>query len=524
MNFTFSAKETTIPFHHHWKFCVGSGHAGLAMRTDYVEQLRYIHSELGIERVRFHGIFCDDIHTRHHLADIFPVPFGSKFQEQSFRLAGLIYDNVLSCGMKPFVELSFMPKIMSAKQKQGVFFYKPVIDLPKSEAEWTAYIQDFIRFLLRRYGAEEVRTWYFEVWNEPDLRISFFNGTQADYFRLYELTVRAIRSVDDHLKVGGPATSGCHWIREFLAYCQEKNIPVDFISTHQYAGDPLGGVDADKPSNPRPSVLALIKKFKNAPAGTVLDGYRLLMEDETETKNLPDNVFRHNVRQTKEITGDLPLYITEWNMCAVFSAYSNDTRKAAAYIVKAALDTEPWLAGSSVWCFSDIFEELHPFPEEFHGGFGLLSQHGIPKPTFYALKLLGQLSKNRIALDDEIFMRGEVSLAAFKAENGIQVLLTRQKMKQEDLPDERVTITIQDCIAPKSITAYRISKDSCNPLKIWEDMGSTLDLTPHEVEEIKSKSQMEGFSLPFTAQNGSVSVEVSMGVNDVLFFHLETQS
>ena len=239
MKFTIPANAPAKPFHKHWQFCVGSGHAAMAMRTDYCEQLKQIHDELGIERVRFHGIFSDDMHTYDTMSTVMPMPGSEQvpFYENSFRLPGLVYDNVLKAGMKPFVELSFMPSPMAKRPTRGTFYWKPCIAPPKDEAQWQAYIQKFVRFLLNRYGKEEVETWFFEVWNEPDLKTPFFDGTQEDYFRLYEITAKAVKAVDDKLKVGGPATSNSKWVAAFVDYCKAHDAPVDFITTHQYAGD-----------------------------------------------------------------------------------------------------------------------------------------------------------------------------------------------------------------------------------------------------------------------------------------------
>ena len=150
MKFTIPANVPAKPFRKHWQFCVGSAHASMAMRTDYCEQLKQIHDELGIERVRFHGIFSDDMHTYDTMATVMPMPGSEQvpFYENSFRLPGLVYDNVLKAGMKPFVELSFMPSQMAKRPTRGSFYWKPCIAPPKDEAQWQAYIQKFVRLLL----------------------------------------------------------------------------------------------------------------------------------------------------------------------------------------------------------------------------------------------------------------------------------------------------------------------------------------------------------------------------------------
>lgn len=113
MKFTIPANAPAKPFHKHWQFCVGSGHAAMAMRTDYCEQLKQIHDELGIERVRFHGIFSDDMHTYDTMSTVMPMPGSEQvpFYENSFRLPGLVYDNVLKAGHEALcgVELHAQP-------------------------------------------------------------------------------------------------------------------------------------------------------------------------------------------------------------------------------------------------------------------------------------------------------------------------------------------------------------------------------------------------------------------------------
>lgn len=240
MDYLISKNAKVHPYRPHWKFCVGSGHAPLALPTDYVRMLKQVHTELGIQYVRFHGIFNDDMGVVVRLGDIRPGKGCDRFVEWNFHKIGLAYDNILECGMKPFVELSFMPTALASGEEQCMFFYKGNITPPKDYGKWSEFIRKFVEYLIHRYGLDEVRTWYFEVWNEPDLPI-FSAGSKADYYQLYEVTAKAVKSVDSQLRVGGPATAGSKWGNSFLAYCREHDALVDFVSTHQYGGDPIGG-------------------------------------------------------------------------------------------------------------------------------------------------------------------------------------------------------------------------------------------------------------------------------------------
>ena len=534
MRIAFSAQTPTVPHRRHWRFCVGSGHALLALCTDYTRQLRFIHDELGIERVRFHGIFCDDMRTCNDLSMQMNVPGAEAFGEYNFNACGVAYDNVLAAGMKPFVELSFMPEKLALREEnrplRGMFFYKPVIVPPADEQAWTDYITAFLRFLIHRYGAEEVRTWFFEVWNEPDLPIVFFNGGRDEYYRLYEITARAIKAVDPAIRVGGPATSASKWVASFLAYCRAHDVPVDFVSTHQYAGDPLGGVEDQgdpEADNSRPGdrltweerMRPLVEKLAAVEDKTFLSGFQTLSPDKSETTDIAYGIFPRNAARVREQAEGLPVYYTEWNENAIFSAATNDTRKVAAYDVRAALEIAEDVTGSSIWCFSDIFEELHPFPQEFHGGFGMLTQNGIPKPVFHAMKMLADAGDERLDLGADA-TAGEIGYAAFRKGGDIQVLLFRQKMKNLDLPAEEVTLRI-DGFTAGVVTVRRVDETHGNPLAVWQEMGAPLSLNRAEIEAIRAASAVGEEDWAFSAKDGATEVSAALGVNDVYFITMK---
>jgi xylan 1,4-beta-xylosidase len=529
MEFRIRRDAKRFPHKKHWQFCVGSGHALLALRTDYTEQLKFIHDTLGIGRVRFHGIFCDDMRTCNDLSMQMDIEGAEQFTEYNFNACALAYDNVLAAGMKPFVELSFMPEKLALKEEgrplKGGFFYRPNIVPPADYAAWREYIQAFIRFLRKRYGEEEVRGLYFEVWNEPDLPYIFWNGSREEYFRFYAETARAIKDIDPEIRVGGPSSSGSKWISSFLAYCAGNGVPVDFVSTHQYAGDPLGGVEDQGGEEGQTGgfeawqahLRAAAEALKHTPEKTFLAGYRAVTPDKSETQELPDDLFRKNAARAREQAGGKPLFYTEWNENAIFSAYTNDTRKVAAYDVKMALAVAEDVSGSSIWCFSDVFEELHPFPQEFHGGFGMLSQHGIPKPVYYAMKLLADAPDTRIDLGGEA-PDGEIGAAAFTDGRETHVVLFRQKMKNLDLPAEEAVIRIEMPEKPASVTVKRIDETHGNPLRIWEAMGSPETLTPAETEKIREESAVHAEDWPYEWADGVLTIRAALGVNDVYGF------
>ena len=523
MEFTIQQNGKARPWNKHWQYCVGSGHASLALRADYLAQLKQVHEELGIQRVRFHGIFHEDMQVFMKFSDLMPLPGAENLNQISFRKVGMVYDNILACGMKPYVELSFMPKHLASSDAKCGFYYGGSIAPPREDAEWAEFIKKFVTYLIDRYGAEEVESWSFEVWNEPDVFV-FWAGTKEQYFHLYDVTARAIKEVDDKIQVGGPAASGSKWVKSFLAYCKEHQSPVDFISSHQYAGDPIGGVEAseDLEAEENEQIEAIGQSMMghlldDLKEGSMLDGLRRMMPDKSELADIPGDGFRQNAAIVKKQAEGLPVYYSEWNENAIFSSYTNDTRKVAAYLVKAALDTEEIIDGSSVWCFSDIFEEFSEFPQEFHGGFGLLTHSGIPKPQYYALKMLAELGENRLELG-EGRTDGEIGIAAFTRNGTLQVLLFRQKMKNLALPKEKATVRIRLESEPKEVRLARIDEEHGNPLRLWEEWGSPEDLKPEEREALIRQTRVEKEETEYSYQEGELVLEAELGVNDIYFY------
>lgn len=458
------------------------------------------------------------MHTLHKATDLFPIPLGSRFTEKSFRFCGVAYDNILAAGMKPFVELGFMPKHLAKKNARGMFFYKPNISPPKSYKQWREYIQSFILFLTDRYGKEEVETWFFEVWNEPDLRMPFFAGSKEDYFRLYAETARAIKEINKNIRVGGPSTSASKWIEEFREYCTERDVPLDFITTHQYAGDPLGGITGEKEkTNININIFAAMGK--NAPSrDSILGLYRRLTVTENVYSAFISDGLIESSAAVRRQARSLPVYYTEWNLCASFSAPCNDTRMVAAYDVHSILGTGDTIDGSSIWCFTDLFEELHPFPEEFHGGFGILTQSGIKKPLFHALRFLRDVGDTRIILPES---DGKADLAAFRSEKGTQIIAALPVLSEER-DKEDIAVNVESDTIPQRVTVRRIDENSGNPLKIWQEMGSPKVPNKNQLEAIKEKSAVCEEDMPFEYSEGKIKLSFTLHENDVCLIELHT--
>ncbi len=442
--------ETLGPLPHFWEHTVGSCHAPLALRADWQAQLRRCHDELGFGHVRFHGLLCDDMSTLLCLKDQLSC---------SFFNADQIFDFLLSIGMRPFVELSFMPRALSSRNTV-VFHYGGNVTPPRDYRQWQTLISKLTEHCVERYGSDEVRHWFFEVWNEPNLKV-FWTGSQEDYFNLYRHTVGAIKQADSRLQVGGPATAKEEWIEEFLDFCGRHRLPVDFVSTHHYPNDVIWYEDQDT---------------------------------ETQLANSRRGILREWTQNTRRRARGLPLYYTEWN-CSSNGRYPpQDEPYAAAFVVKTIMEAAGLVEVYSFWTFSDIFEE-YSFPSvPFHGGFGLLNVHGIPKPTYRAFELLHRLGNERLLVDglhhtvDAWVIRqiARVPQAPARA----TILLSNHALPHHPIATEHVHFQVSGAPKPRAACIERIDADHANAKRAWHDMGAPEYLSKSQVERLQTASRL----------------------------------
>ncbi len=514
MKINIDKNAKTVDTDYSWQFGVGNDHAFQMHRTDVCEHVKLVHDELGIKYIRFHGIFDDDMLCYQRLLDYKPfkaVPHSNGIKEVNFKQVAHVYDNVLACGMKPFVELSFMPNALASGKKTGIRYLNNITQ-PKSLQAWAEFIQSFIKFLLERYGKEEVESWYFEVWNEPDLAI-FFKGKQKDYFKLYEVTARVVKSVNEKLRVGGPSSSACLWIKDFLDYCNQNNVPCDFVSTHHYPGDAFGNSFSLKDAF---KMMAIAKR--SARNGVDLSDTMVELFFRPEVyKTWRKGVLKELDNKAKQDAGDIPLLVTEWNSMAVFASPVHDEKYSAAFIVKSCMDLQNQMQGYMFWCCSDIYEEQFMLGKPFHGGFGLVTNDGIPKPNFWAFKILSQLYNKRLVLPESTDK--SIEFAAFKDGNKLQILVWAQDMDYLKHEKTDVEITVKGIV--KSATAQFIDDKHCNPKASWVELGKPDLLTHKQVATIKSTSKLCMEEIPFETVGESTKINLSICTNDVVLVELQ---
>lgn len=485
-------------FPHYWEYCVGSCHAATLLRADVQEQIRRAHEDCGFERVRCHGLFDDDM-------SVYFTPMNTPGESViSFYNIDVIYDFLLSIGMKPFVEIGFMPTPL-ASGTQTCMHYRGNVTPPADYDKWNDLIRRFAEHLLERYGREEVESWRFEVWNEPNLNF-FFDGTQEDYFTLYENTARALKSVDEKLQVGGPATSVNSWIPEFRDYCEKHQVPLDFITTHHYpSDDPLSNLGMNGPGTKGKMMDEETMKKLAALPPEELKQLILKFRRPSENKNSRD-ILAIMTKKAKEEAGPYPLYYTEWNGSREF-----DTSYQAAFIVQTLAYNENLVEGYSFWTVSDIFEEMGMKPGPFKNEFGIQTNHGIAKPSYRVFQALHEAGDRRLDVEGT---HRTAEVLALKGEGEVTVLAYNHDLERRDIEAQEMTIRLDGPV--KAIRKAVIDETHCNPLRAWQEMGSPAYLSREQVVALNEVSQTvyedvpvtgtDGCSVVFTAEPESVTI------------------
>ncbi|MCB8999118.1 MAG: glycoside hydrolase [Bacteroidales bacterium] len=440
-----------------WQECVGAGRANEGLRADWQEQLKLVQDEIGFKYIRMHGLLHDDMGVYFEDRDGNPV--------YNWQYIDRLYDFLLSVNIRPFVEISFMPAALASGDKT-VFWWKGNITPPKSYDKWYDFMKAMAEHFTARYGAEEVKKWYFEVWNEPNLG-AFFSSTQEEYFKLYDYTVKAIKSVNPDYRVGGPATAGNAWIPEMIDHCVKNNIPIDFISTHDYAVF-QGYFDAG--NNART---------------------RLDQDPMAITKNVIKSAGQINA----SLKPELELHYTEWSSSYTPSDPIHDSYHSAAFILDKIKGTEHVANSMSYWVFTDIFEEAGPRTTPFHGGFGLLNYQDIKKPAYFAYQFLAELGNTELKNNDKASWvckneKGDVQILAwdFKLTEP-EDTVNNQVYYKRDLPskqDGKIMVKLSGI--PEGDYELKITKvgyESNDAYASYMKMGSPEQLSKEQAKAIK---------------------------------------
>ena len=455
------AGETGHPFPHFWEKMFGSGRAALSLRESYRHDLRETKRITDFEYVRFHAIFHDELAVYDEDGDGKPL--------YNFSYVDQIYDGLLENKVRPFVELSFMPKKLTSDPNAAhAFWYKQNVAPPKDWGKWEQLIEKFTRHLVERYGEEEVAQWYFEVWNEPNLDFWVGNPKDATYFELYDHAARAVKRVSPRLRVGGPSTAQAAWADRFLAHCKEKNVPVDFVSTHVYGNDKAEDVFGTHENIARNQMVCrAVKKVHEQIAASAYPG--------------------------------IPLIWSEYNAAYDNNPVVTDSAYMGPYLANTVRECDGLTTMMSYWTFSDVFEEQGVVKKPFYGGFGLLAEDSIPKAAFNDFALLHRLGDTRLDV------KSEAALVTRRKDGSLAIALWNLFLPEEAGAVKTFRLHFTGLKAGKTVRTTIVDQEHGSPLPTYEKMGSPAFPSREQITALRKAAELPA-AREATIKNGELTL------------------
>jgi xylan 1,4-beta-xylosidase len=451
------------PFPHFWERMFGSGRAILSLRESYRQDLLETKRITGFEYVRFHAIFHDEVGVYDENASGQPI--------YNFSYVDQIYDGLLENKVRPFVELSFMPKkLTSDPNALHAFWYKQNVAPPKDWIKWEQFIEAFTTHLVQRYGQEEVANWYFEIWNEPNLDFWAGQPKEATYYELYDHTARAIKRVSGRLRVGGPSTAQAAWADRFLAHCKEKNVPVDFVSTHVYGNDKAEDVFGTHETIPRNEMVCrAVKKVHQQIAASPYP--------------------------------QMPLLWTEYNADYSNQSPVTDSAYMGPFLANTIRECDGLTTMMSYWTFSDVFEEQGVVKTPFYGGFGILAERGIPKAAFNDFALLHHLGDSRLDVSSDSI------LVTRRKDGSLAIAVWNLFLPEQAGSPKTVTLRFKGLPQAPSASITIVDKVHGSPLPAYEKLGQPRSPTPSQIETLRKAAALPP-ARQQTITNGSLTLEL----------------
>lgn len=474
-------KDNRVSFQNNACYCIGSGRMGLALHEEYQKQLSFVQDRMQFSYIRGHGLFSDDMAIYQECEEN-----GVTVSKYNFTYLDRIMDSFLEKGLKPFLELGFMPEKL-ASGRQTIFYWKGNVTPPADYQKWADLVAATLSHLIERYGLEEVQTWPIEVWNEPNLAGFWKDADKEEYFKLYAETAKAVKGVNNSLKIGGPAICGVNeeeWMKKFLDFCSTNHTPLDFITRHHYA--------AGTPERIGRYTYHSMVDFSGY--FDTLEGTRCIVDSYPEYKGME-------------------IHITEINTSYDPQCPIHDTNYNAAYMARAMAFLGDDHASYSYWTFGDVFEEIGVHYSLFHGGFGLVASGSIPKPTFWTFAFYKQLI-------GECVFRSEDAIVMWDGEKyrGLLWNPVTNKAKEEN---KEISLSFKtETEGNFCLTTHTVDEDCCNPLKIWHDLGEPANPSPEFIKLLKDTSVPLLQTKSISAEELKAPISLSLSRNAMVYFEL----
>jgi xylan 1,4-beta-xylosidase len=434
-----------------------------------------------------------------------------------------IFDTYIERKMKPLVEIGFMPEALSIKPEPYKHNWDPSQPTrsivagwaypPKDYDKWSALIETWVKHCVEKYGKAEVESWWWEVWNEPN--ISYWQSTPAEYHKLYDYSVAAAKKALPSIRIGGPTSTGpgsdqaAKFLREFLEHViRGKNYktgqtgtPLDYISFH---------------AKGRPSVVD----------GHVRMGSEFQMRDVNRGFEIVESF--PELRHTPIIIGE-----SDPEGCAACSVrynpqnnYRNGTMypsyTAATFARKYELASRHRVnfEGAVTWAFE--FED-----QPWFEGFRDLATNGVDKPILAVFRMFGMMGREGIAVQsdhaistDEMLKSGvkgaaDINAFAARAPRSLDIMVWNYHDDDITVPDAKVSVPVSGLpsgVQRVLVHHYRVDRDHSNSYAAWKSMGSPQQPSPAQYAQLERAGQLELLESPkwISVVDGKTQVDFSL--------------
>ncbi len=497
-----------VPLKHTFRKFTSVARAKELLLADVQKTLTELQSEIGYEYIKFHGLLSDDMLVYSEDENGNP--------KYSFVYIDKVFDFLISIKLKPLVQFSFMPKALAQNPERSAYYSPFILSMPKSMRKWKDLVAALTLHLIDRYGFHTVKEWLFCCWNEPDTSVNLFGfKNDEEYYELYKATYETVKAIDKRLVFGSPSllisyNINQQWCKRYIEWCRQNDCVPDFMNIHYYDNDfSDDSFEGHRPAHPLHSRL-----------------------------NLDENSFAKCITKTKNMfeswgIGNLPIYLTEWNLTVSHRNLLNDTCFKSCYLAKNLLENYDKLDSFGYWVLTDMIEETLPSKEQFHGGLGLYTYGGIKKPHYYTFRFINRLGNKLIASGNGYFItksHRKIQIIAYNYEHFNHLFAQGEtfdmqfterytpfnKLGTMELSLELCDLKADDCIIREQI----VNQTYGSAFDEWIRTGA-LPLTPYDVEYLKSVSVPKLYVRKEKIENNTMTYTASLEPLEVRLIEIE---
>lgn len=488
-----SLNSTVKTLKHTFKVFTSVARAKELLFDEVKKELAELQGKMHYEYIKFHGLLSDDmlVYTEDKKGN----------PRYSFVYIDKVFDFLLSIGLKPLVQFSFMPSALASDKDHNAYASPFNVSPPKDMKKWCDLIEALTLHLIDRYSLKTVKSWLFCVWNEPDTTEYIFGFKRdEDFYELYKATYCTVKKINKSLVFGSPSLLISYkynqdWCERFILWCIQNGCVPEFMNIHYYDNDfTPESFSTHSPGHPSHGRL-----------------------------NMDEYSFNRCIKNMKSLfsqlgIADLPVYLTEWNLTVSHENLLNDTSFKACYLVKNLLENYDELDSFGYWTLTDFMEELQPSMEQFHGGLGLYTIDGIKKPHFYVFEFLNKLGNQLIARGEGYFITksyGGIQIILYNYEHFNHLYASGEKFDRNFMekyaPFSRmgkadVSLALTDIPSKKCIIRENVlNQDHGSAFDEWIKMGAP-DLTKEDIEYLKQKSVPEVYVRTEEIENGTLTL------------------